>query len=876
MKFRYSIVTRFALFFTALIIFSILLSGYLVFRKASGVIVAYSQDRINYSSEMAEQAFYALLNEVSNDIAVIANSPTLQEYVDNPSHENTADIDQLFRILLQKKPSYFQIRWIGVQGNGKEIIRFDKRNNEVFKSDTLQEKGDREYYRKSLELGQGEFYFSEINLNEEYGVISEPLTPTLRAASQIFNSAGQPMGILVINVNMNKLYETLDRIAGSDYQLYLIDSKGEYLYSPAEEDRFASQRNKSHNFYTDFNVDPVEKLSSHENFDLLKTENQIYLSSIKELEYFKGKRKVYLISSIEQQILLESARAVRRYSLRTLFVVCLLSILVSLIFTSFLSNKIKQITRAISNYEKGLSNNISLPVSRKDEIGILASSFAKMKTRIDENVEALNQSLEKEKHAKKQRDEFLQNMSHEMRTPLNSILGLTQILYKHSPSEAQLPIISSLEKSANNLAGLVYDVLDHQKLVEGKLQISHHSTNIAKLLKDIHSSYQFEAVQKGLTFTLSLDKKLEENKFKTDPLRLSQIVTNLVVNALKYTREGKIDLTAKIISFKTETPVLEIEVKDTGIGIESENISRINDRFFREKEDLSGRYSGYGLGLSIVKQLTELFGGELQAKSTKGSGSEFYVTIPVTIAGQEHMNKDQVARQTISPRLANVYNILLIEDDLSTVELIKHILDDNKITLQQVDHLNAAVEILNTSSPDLVISDLMLEDKNLQPILTDWVNLKKIKCPLVVASALEPGDLKKVSPFYFQKPYNPKDLNDRIYQLLGKNEFPIPDFSNIYSNYDNDSDKVSRVLKLLHEEFHTYLERIYKAAEKGDQKEWEAILHKLITHINNLALHEFREILPKKVALVNRAKLETIHDHFAYYLCCIRTERYSI
>ncbi len=823
---------------------------------------------------MAEQAFYALLNEVSNDIAVIANSPTLQHYVKNPSAESTSDIEQLFRITLQNKASYFQIRWIGVENNGKEVIRFDKINDQVFKSDTLQEKGDREYFRKSLEIDKGEFYFSEINLNEEYGVISEPFTPTLRAASPIFKDSGEPMGVLVINVDMNRLYQSFRHIAGSDTQFYLIDSNGQYLYSPNEEEQFASQNGKDFNFYSDFNINPNKITGRDENFDLLQAHDQSYLSFIKELEYFKGRRKVYLISSIEQQVLLESARTVRAYSLRTLLIVCLISILISLIFTSFLSKKITQITRAISNYDKGLSNNIHLPVNRKDEIGILAKSFTKMKARIDENVEVLNQSLKQEKEAKQQRDEFLQNMSHEMRTPLNSILGLTQILYKQSPSPAQLPIINSLEKSANNLAGLVYDVLDHQKLVEGKLQITRKSTNIARLLKDIHSSYQFEAVQKGLVFELQLDNELEQHKFKIDPLRLSQIVTNLVINALKYTREGEIYLSARIANFQSETPLLEIKVKDTGIGIESENISRINDRFFREKEDLSGRYSGYGLGLSIVKQLTELFGGELEAKSRKGRGSEFRIQIPVSLAGAENGSQDQTSRQIILPVLSNNYHILLIEDDPSTVELMKYILADDNITLHQADNLDEALEVLNNISPDLIISDLMLEDMNLQPVLIDLVNSKKINCPLIIASALEPKNLEKVSPLFFQKPYDPKHLKDCIYQLLGKNEFPAPDFSNIYSNYDNDSAKVAKVLKLLHEEFHTYLERVYEAAETEDQKEWEAILHKLITHINNLGLYELGEILPKKAALVDEDKLDTLHKHFAYYLCCIRNERY--
>lgn len=823
---------------------------------------------------MAEQAFYALLSEVSNDIAIIAKSPALQHYVENPTPENTSDVNRLFKITLQHKASYFQIRWIGVENKGKEIIRFDKKNDRIFQSDTLQEKGDREYFKKSLDIDQGEFYFSEINLNEEYGVISEPFTPTLRAASPIFNSKEQPIGVLVINVDMSGLYQSFRNISGEDSQFYLIDPKGQYLYSPNEEDRFATQRDKNHNFYKDFSIKPEEITDLSENFDLLQTGDRSYISLIKEIEYFKGRRKVYLISAIEQKILMSSAQKVRAYSLRTLFVVCLLSILISLLFTSFLARKIKQVTRAITDYDKGLNNSIDLPVNRKDEIGILANSFTKMKDRIDENVEELNQSLEKEKQAKEQRDQFLQNMSHEMRTPLNSILGLTHFLYKQSPTEAQLPIINSLEKSANNLAGLVYDVLDHQKLVEGKLQITYQATNIAKLLKDIHSSYQFEAVQKGLQFDLNLDEKLVEKRFKTDQLRLSQIVTNLVVNAIKYTREGEIILSGKILDSDGKTPILEIKVKDTGIGIETENINRINERFFREQEDISGRYSGYGLGLSIVKQLTELFGGQVIAKSRKDSGSEFILNIPLKIADPEKAIEKEASRQPIYPELDNEYLVLFIEDDLSTIELMKYILKDNKIRLKQVDHAEKALEVLNSSAPDLIISDLMLEDKNLLPVLKDWLKSQKINCPLIIASALEPEKLEKLNAVYFQKPYNTKDIRDCVYQILGKNEIQAPDFSNIYSNYDNDPEKISKVLNLLHEEFYTYWDRIKMAAEQKDQKEWKSILHKLITHINNLALDELAELLPKEIDSVDQEKLSRIQKHFAYYLCCIRNERF--
>ena len=873
MKFRHSIVTRFALFFTGLIIFSVLLTGYLVFRKAAGTIVAYSQERIMYTSDLAEQSFYALLNEVSNDIAVIAASPTLRNYVNDPGQQNATDIDDLFRITLENKASYFQIRLIGVADQGKEIIRFDKSKGRVFKSDTLQKKGDLDYFKETVLIDKGEFYFSKINLNEEYGVISDPPTPTVRAASPIFDSKDRPVGILVINVDLGKLYGTFGRISGSESQLNLIDAEGQYLYSPKTLKQFSAQTHQGFNFYTDFKIDPDVATGQKQYFGQLEgSKGSTYMGAIKQLSYFNGIRKVYLISYIEQNILLESARAVRANSLRTLFWICLFSILMSWLFANLFSRKINQVTKAISNYDKGVTDHIELPTERKDEIGTLAKSFTKMKAKIDGNVQQLNSALEKEQHAKKQRDEFLQNMSHEMRTPLNTILGLTQLLYRQLPSKTQLPIIHSLERSTNNLAGLVYDVLDHQKLLERKVQIVNRPTDIGELLRDIHSSYEFEALQKGLSFSLNLDEKLDGPYFDTDPLRLSQIVTNLVVNAIKYTQKGNIDLNADIGS--GTVPVLALKIKDTGIGILPENIAKINERFFREQEDLSGRYGGYGLGLSIVKQLMELFEGTLKAVSKKGEGSEFQITLPLRPSSILQINDSVSTKQHVLPRLKNTYHILYIEDDIPTWELMKYILDDESIELHHTDNMEDVLESIAMTSPDLIISDLILADKNLVSLLEKWVKTKKITCPLLLVSALEPETMAQISLFHFQKPFDIEKLKDCVYRILGTNEFKAPDFSNVYSNYDNNPVKIGKVLKLLLEEFETYLKRIENAAVTKDQKEWNAILHKLVVHINTLGLTDLQNLLPEKVTDFKSEGLNDLRNIFGYCSCCIRCEEY--
>ena len=235
-KFWNSIVIRFALFFTGLLVFVILLSGYLVFQKSSIVIVDFAKERIRYSSESAEQSFYALLGEVSNDIAVISGSLALLNFVNNPNQTTSTDLSKLFEVILTNKPAYFQIRLIDT--NGLEIIRFDKNENTIMQmeSQDLQQKGGREYFQEAMKINPGEYYFSKINLNEEYGIISEPPIVTLRAASLVMNQEQKKFGIVIINVDLSSFYDELNRISTAGTHFYLIDSQGQYLYHPEHSD----------------------------------------------------------------------------------------------------------------------------------------------------------------------------------------------------------------------------------------------------------------------------------------------------------------------------------------------------------------------------------------------------------------------------------------------------------------------------------------------------------------------------------------------------------------------------------------------------------------------------------------------------------------
>lgn len=877
-KFWNSFVIRFGIFFVVLIVAAILISGYLVYTESSTVITDYSKERIKQTSNLAKQSFYALLDEVSNDIAVISENPVIDNFVQSPSEEAETQLQTLFEVILKNKPSYFQMRLLSIANDGKEIVRYDKVNNEVFQmtAEKLQYKGEKDYFKEALNTKKGQFYFSPINLNEEFGIISSPPTPTLRAASLIFNQTGHAVSVLVMNIDLSDFYAELNQIMQTDIKLLIVDENDQYLFATNMDKCFGKQLNNGASFQKDFDKNMHEVSNdTYKEFDLLKDNKGLnYLYHLEELSYFYGQRKIYLLSVIEERLVLQSAHLVREKSLLIISIICVLALILSFLFTRLFSKRILQITTAISSYKEGTPVDERLPLSknRTDEIGVLARTFVKMKSQIDQQLDDLKISLGKEQKAIKERDEFLQNMSHELRTPLNSILGLTQLLHKNQPKPEQIPIIDSLDRSTKNLKGLMYDILDHQKLIEGKVTVKYKPCIIHEILHDIHTSYQFEAINKGLKFGLSTEDNFKLNSYLCDALRLNQIVTNLVVNAIKYTNTGSINLTAKVIS--TADPIFEISVSDTGIGISPENLEKIKERFYREKEEISDRYEGYGLGLSIVKQLTDLFGGTLTVKSVKDKGSEFIVSLPLIETGINNDSKKPRSEESSLPELKGTYTILHIEDDISGQQLVSHILNRKSIKLIQTDSTEKLPSLLKEQMPDLMISDLMIDNRVIKEILND-IKQQYPTLPILVISGFDKNEMSTFSPFFLQKPFDINELLDKVFMLLGSTEYDTPNLESSYEQYDFNKEKITNFLSLLQDEFSNYILRIEAVYQSKNQQEWEAIIHKIITHIRSMELAKLREVLPENVQDLNEERFNKAINILSYCLCCFRVEQTS-
>ncbi len=242
-----------------------------------------------------------------------------------------------------------------------------------------------------------------------------------------------------------------------------------------------------------------------------------------------------------------------------------------------------------------------------------------------ELIEARNKALT----ADKLKSAFLANMSHEIRTPMNSIIGFSSLLILNTESKEDRQYANMINDSCNTLLRLIEDIIDISKIEAGQLSIIKNNHNINDIITELH--YKFNSTynnNKNLSFKATIPDNHNNPMMYTDATRLNQILSNLLSNAFKYTEKGEIEFGYKILSSEKKEEI-EFFVKDTGIGIDKNDLDIIFDRFIRVARSESRMYSGTGIGLSIVKNLTNMLGGSIKVISKLEEGSSFYVKFPL-------------------------------------------------------------------------------------------------------------------------------------------------------------------------------------------------------------------------------------------------------
>lgn len=353
------------------------------------------------------------------------------------------------------------------------------------------------------------------------------------------------------------------------------------------------------------------------------------------------------------------------------------------------------------------------------------------------------------KEAKKQaeqglkaKNDFLSTMSHEIRTPLNSILGMTNIMLMEKPSEEQKEQLNVLLFSANNLLSIVNDILDFNKIEAGKIGFETIEVDLRNIANKLIAAFNTLAKEKGIQLKLNIDDELK-NTVIGDPTRISQIIGNLIHNAIKFTKKGHVELSIKVIKQDASSVHLLIAIEDTGIGIATEKQQMIFDQFTQADNSTSRNFGGTGLGLAISKRLLELQGATLQLRSEQEKGSTFYFEIifPKTSPKIIEQNISRTTAPSEESKPLTGMSILLVEDNEVNVLVAKTFLNKWGATIDVAQNGQEAVDIFKPSIHQLILMDMhmpVMDGYEATKILRD----RGIKTPIIALTASLPREIE--------------------------------------------------------------------------------------------------------------------------------------
>jgi signal transduction histidine kinase/CheY-like chemotaxis protein/Tfp pilus assembly protein PilF len=380
-------------------------------------------------------------------------------------------------------------------------------------------------------------------------------------------------------------------------------------------------------------------------------------------------------------------------------------------------------------------------------------------------------TLEKEKaeRASKARADFLSTVSHELRTPLNAINGITYLLLQENPKQSQLDYLKSLEFSGNYLLNFINDILEINRLESDKVTIEKINLNITKLSENIINSFREFINENNINFHLNIDKSLNYN-LKGDPTKISQILINLINNAIKFSKDGDVWFT---ISKKSETEnnvTLHFEIKDNGIGIPEEKQEAIFDSFSQGSVEINRTYGGTGLGLSIVKKILEVMGSEIYLISEAEKGSTFSFDLEF-----EKGIIDPVAieiNQNIE--FSNEKNILLVEDNKINQMITQKMLERKGISCVIIDNGEDAIENVRINNYDLILMDVHLPGINGTEATTEIRKFNNT-VPIIALTAISLNENREMLLSYgmnevITKPFEPEHFYTVVTKYLSNTE----------------------------------------------------------------------------------------------------------
>ena len=496
---------------------------------------------------------------------------------------------------------------------------------------------------------------------------------------------------------------------------------------------------------------------------------------------------------------------------------------------------------------------------------IEAKVFAELATTIaeEEKNKAQNATIIAEE-AVKSKQQFLSNMSHEIRTPMNAIIGFTKVVLKTDLTVKQKEYLNAIKISGDALIVLINDILDLAKVDAGKMQFEQIPFKLRSSIAAMLHLFESKIEEKNLKFIREFDPAIPQ-VLVGDPVRLHQIILNLISNAVKFTSKGKITVIVKLIEEDDVKVILEFAISDTGIGISESKIETVFENFQQATSGTSRLYGGTGLGLAIVKQLVEPQGGSIKVESIVKEGSTFSFRLPFLKTKAQAQTELEILE--LDNDIKNL-KVLVVEDMALNQLLMKTVLDDFGFERDIAENGKIAIEKLENNTYDIILMDLQMPEMNGFDATEYIRNTMKLTIPIIALTAdVTTVDLEKCKAVgmndYLAKPIDERLLYTKIVSLIKKNsvmnedniENKVPEIPKIkYINllYLNQRTKSNPVLMM--EMISIYLQQtpplISSMKLSYTNKDWKSLhsaVHKMIPSFSIMGISTDFENMAKKV-----------------------------
>lgn len=466
----------------------------------------------------------------------------------------------------------------------------------------------------------------------------------------------------------------------------------------------------------------------------------------------------------------------------TVVPVVLMNIAIAYFTVRHTKKKAEKLCDAIEEVSKG-NLNIHLETENAGSYKKTYESFNEMCEKLSIIGEDLKRAVELANDANDAKSRFLSSVSHEIRTPINAVLGLDEMIIRESGEDKIKGYAQDIKNAGKSLLSIVNDILDSSKIESGKMEIVPATYDFTTLVDELANMTELKADKKDLEFRLEADPELPCRLFG-DEIRLKQCILNLLTNAVKYTTKGYVELKFWYDRLDGEDIMFNVSVADTGIGIKEEDIERLFTPFERIEEARNHSIEGTGLGMSITKQLLALMGSELKVSSVYGQGTTFTFSVKQKVmdwnkVGDIHKSLERLKENTgayIETFHAPDARILVVDDASINLVIVEGLLKQTQIKIDSVESGMKAIELSKENEYDLIIVDYMMPEmdgvETMRRLRND-TSSKNRRVPIVVLTAnavtgAKEGYLKEGFTDYLPKPVEPQKLEQCVKNYLPK------------------------------------------------------------------------------------------------------------